>query len=223
MCFVLFVFLFNTDTQGNLDLETLEGRKYTKGDYAGRLLFVTFLKNDYIIEKRPERHPDLPKAIAPPYETSVRAYIIKSNKILKRIDSLNDLQGFVRIDSLEKAVEFVRLLTSGHTYFLFRPNIMIEVFKGSSKENRIIGECNPEFFKKHKLKNLEIELKEGFFEIKRYVVMLSWPLSKKNHDTSPFLYKIVEKVFPDGKYIVEKTKIMERIEFNDIPYLLEPE
>jgi hypothetical protein len=202
--------------------EFLSGEHYTQKNYTSRFLHVTFLKDGYTLEKRPELDPELTDAIAPPYETCVRAYIVKNNKIIKKINTINDFRGFIHIDSVEKAIELVRLRTSGHTYFLFRPDILVEVFKqanNNSKNNWMLGEESNDFFEKYRLKNLRIEKKKGFFEIKRYVIYFPWP-GAKEYPSPPILYLITEKVFEDGRYTFDKTKIMKGVEVKNLPHPL---
>jgi len=190
-----------------------------------RLMLTSFLKRGYTLEKRPEHDPNCTDGVfALPYETDVKCYILKDDKIQKQINSLNDLKDFVLIDTAEKAIEFVRLRTGSDTYFLFRPRIMVEVFRRESEilEKGVdFGACSPRLFNREKLNNLEITAKDGFFEIRRYVVSYLWP-SHRDYPQVPALYQTVEKVFRNGSYIYEERKILEGFEYNDIPYPLEP-
>ncbi|MFQ5456730.1 MAG: hypothetical protein ACE5EA_11140 [Nitrospirota bacterium] len=221
---ILCLFLFNSQAKGTMEVdEFLEGKNYTRGDYTGRFLYVSFLKEGFILEKRNERDPDLLGG-APPYEMDVKCYLMRDQNIIKKIDSLNDFQGFVYIDRAERAIEFVRLRSSENTYFLFRPEIMVEVFKRDSKnlgEDWIVGGASPDFFEKHKLKELEIKKEEGYFEISRYLVSFLWP-GAEEYPRPPRLFRVVEKVYMDGQYHIEKEMVLSKIDFFDIPYPLEP-
>lgn len=204
--------------------DSLQGNNYTKGQFTSRKLHLTFLKDNYRVEKRPESDPlDTSDRIALPYEMYVRAFIVGNKGVQKKIDSLDDLEGFVKIDNKAKAIEFVRFRTSAETYFLFRPEIMIEVHKqekGKSK-TAYLGGCSKEFFDKFELTNLHVEYKKDYFEIRRYLVHFSWPGSK--HYPSPAaLYYAVEKVFQNGRYIAVLKKIMDTVDYSEIPYPLEP-
>jgi hypothetical protein len=152
------------------------------------------------------------------YRRYMRVYLLKENTILKQISSLNDLQGFVQIDSAEKAIEFVWFRTSGRTYYLFRPNTMIEVFQRPTREleeGLYYGECSPEFFEQHHLNNLEVVEKEGYFEIRRYLLAFPW---EGEGVEVPTLYQTIEKVYEDGNYIIEKKKVFEGFVYHDISY-----
>ena len=204
--------------------ETLRGTHYTKGEYIGRYLYLSSLQRGYTLEKRPEMSPQTPDLIVPPAELDVRAFILKENQIVKAVHSLHDLQGVVQINSPEEAIEFVRLRTSGHTYFLFRPDMMVEVFKQPDKElrkNFIYGGCSPDFFEQHNLQDLEIIEEHDYFVIRRYTVGFSWSTSSRPSE-SPTLYKIIEKIYQNGQYEIEKKLVLQNIDFFDIPYPGEP-
>ena len=84
--------------------EYLIGENYTQGQILGKKLYVSFLKKGIRLEKRCKLNPYAEGWIMLPYEGYVSAYIIKDNKIIKKVDSLNSLQGFVEIDNIEKAM-----------------------------------------------------------------------------------------------------------------------
>ncbi|MBI4689518.1 MAG: hypothetical protein HY754_04520 [Nitrospirae bacterium] len=219
------------------DYELLEGINYSKGDFTGITIHTSFLKKGYVLEKRPEKHPDMPAAIAIPYEMNVRLYLIKGKSILKRINSLSDLHGYVNIDSKEKAKEFVRLRTSNSTNFLFRPEIMVEIYKQDKKrldkdwEKRlkkhgiprddwhgIPGGTMPEFFGKNNLSGLQIEKSSRFFEIKRFLLRTVWPGSK-NFDTplgKAVILRVKETVSSEGEYSMEEEIFRKDVKRGDV-------
>jgi hypothetical protein len=194
----------------------VSGKSYTRGNYLGQRLYVSFMKPGYTLEK----HPPMAEAVAPPYETHVRPYVLKDGKIVKEITSLNDFEGLVVIDTAEKAVEFVRLMTSEQTYYLFRPAIRIEVFKKNSN-TVIYGGCSPGFFTRNNFKELEIEPRGDYFEIRRTILLYLWP-GARDYPQSPVVYRTTEKVFSNGAYILTAEKVQETIAYDDIPYPLEP-
>ena len=141
------------------------------------------------------------------------------------MDSLNSLKGFVEIDNIEKAIEFVRFNTSGHTYFLFNPNIMVEVYDRENKKGEIYpyGSCPSGLFHKYNLKNLQVKVQKDYFEVRRYLLFSPWNKDAiVNYDKYPILYRVVEEVYKDGTYKIDKTEIMRGIELFEIPHPLPP-
>lgn len=200
--------------------DSLSGTTYTKGEYTGRELHLLSLNEPYHLEKRPEFSPQTPDGIAPPYEGDVRIFIMKGQQIIRLVKTLHDLQGSVFIDTPEKAIEFVRLRTSQQTYFLFRPEILTEVFKrppGKLPQGIFGGACSPDVFEKHHLTNLTWVERDQFFEITRYVLSFLW--GGFHSDDPVELYRMIERVYKDGGYlIVEKKLIVSEVDFSDIPY-----
>ncbi len=191
------------------------GKHYTKGKYMSRFLYVSFLKEGYTLEKRPKFDPHNLEMVSFGYEMTSDCYLVKDKQLVKKITLLNDLEGFANVNSVEKAIEFVRFRTSPSTYFLFRPDVMNEVVKRKNKW-RFFGACSPEFFEKHKLKRLELETKKGYFVITRYVIRYPW----KETEIPQTLYRIIERVFENGKYEVEETKIVEGFTHKEIAHPL---
>ena len=223
---VFYLFVFSLEAkEPTMDVDYfLKGENYTCKNYFGRFLFVTFIKKGYGLEKRPEQQPELLQSGAPPYEMDVKCYLVKGKKIIKKIDSLNDLKGFVQIDSAGKAIEFVRLRTSEHTYFLFRPEIMIEVFDRDgekTKEQLRLGGVSHAFMKENKIKNMHVVNRGEYYEITRFLLNYSWP-GAKEYPSSPSLFQVLEKVYSDGRYYMEKTLHLSGVNYKDIPYPLHP-
>lgn len=226
VCIVISLFVFNSEAgEGKIDVNKfLEGKNYTKGDYGGRFLHVTFLKDGYTLENREERQPERFDYAGIPLETHVRCYLIKDQKIVKMVSSLNDLRGYVVLDSEEKAIEFVRLLTSAYTYFLFRPEIMVEVVnreKAGFPKYSIDGEASADFFEKHKLQELKVVRKNGYFEITRDLVYFPW-YGAKDYPGPAKVFRALERVYSDGQYHMEKTLYLSEVNYKDISYPLLP-
>ncbi len=203
--------------------EYLLGDKYVVNDGYDRELNITFLMKEYVLEKRPERDPDnTSDFISPPYEMYVRAFLILNDKIQKEVTSLSSFEGYANIDTVEKAVEFVRFRTSGYTYFLFRPDVLIEVFDKEKIELRLenyYGGCSSEFFEKHNLKNLTINDNKKYYKISRF--LLSFPSYSVNKKCAT-LYYVIEKVYKNGKYEIEKKRVLDGLKYQDIPYPFTP-
>lgn len=200
--------------------DSLLGYHYTQGEYIGRYLSLTSLESGYTLEKRSETRPEVPDTCFPPYEACARAYILKDNIIVKRIHQLNDLQHAVYIDSEEKALEFARLRTSMHTYFLFRPVIFFEIYKRTKEESpdtSLYGSCSSSFFDRHGLQELELVKRNGYFEIHRDVLQILWHGAPGYPDV-PKIYRITERIYEDGAYTLEKKLLLQDIQHSDIPY-----
>lgn len=192
------------------------GTNFTMGDYFGKYLNVSFLKEGYSVEKHPKnflnKHGEKYEI---PYESDVRAYIMKEGNIQKKVKSLNNFEGYGKIDSKEKAIEFVRFRTSEETYFLFQPNIRIELFFYDESRKTRIGRCSEAFKDMYNIKNIEVVEKEGYFEIKRFLLFIYWPGSDKFSQPAS-LYYANEKVFKDGKYLIQANKISDNVERRDV-------
>lgn len=214
-CLVCFVgFQPHSEAQTDLPhLEMLSGRNYIKNFFLkdnAFLFYLSSLKDGYTLEQRNETDLEETYWFPGHHRRYMRAYIFKENTIVKPVTSLNDFQGFVRVDTVEKAIEFARFRTSLQTYHLFRPHVMVEVFKRPPvwelEEPVPSGRCIPEFFEQHHLNNLEIAAKEGYFEIRRYLLAFPW---EGDGVEEPILYKTVEKVYENGSYTREQETVLE--------------
>lgn len=145
-----------------------------------------------------------------PMEQGVLCYLFKDKEVIKTIRSLNDLKGYVTVSTKKQAIEYARLITSGATYFMFRPEVMIELCdENTADANEIIwGKCQGSFFNRHKIKNLECIKKDKYFEIQRYVNICDWSDEMKLDNRTSSIAKLVEGIYPDGQYIIEKKYII---------------
>jgi len=226
LCLLLYLSMPNLEARGEgMDVDIfLKGEVYAKGDYTGRFLYVTFLKEGFFLEKRDEHQPTLVNYVGIPYAANARCYLTNGHEVVKMVSSLGDLKGYVLIDSKEKAIEFVRLRTSGFTYFLFRPEIMVEVFDRESKGSATFlmwGAASTEFFTKHKFEELKIEKMNGYFEITRDLLYFPW-YGASDYPGTAKLFKVSETVYSDGQYRMTKTLYLSEVNYEDIPYPLLP-
>lgn len=185
---------------------TLDGSHYIPKFLEGRNIFLISLKRGTRLKIGGS--PDDIEGISPPAEANTFCYLFKDGRLIQLVNSLQDIKGHVKIDSEEKAIEYIRLLTSARTYFLFRPKVMIELFRPDvqNSEETSLGRCTYDFFSKHKLENLKCVSKKDYFEIYRYVVVCPWPGA--DDDSKVAIYKIIEKVYPDGQYEITKKDII---------------
>ena len=217
---VLSVLFYGTYSYAvNID-DYIEGGNYTGGNYTGKKLYVSFLKEGFRLEKRNYSNPNETNFLTGfPYEAWVRVYIIKEDKVQKEIKTLNDFESYALIDTKEKALEFVRFRTSEQTFYLFRPDVMIEVDAddNTKQKKQIYGICSKKNCSKYQIKTLEIINKENYFEIQRYLLGFPWP-GQDNFDDYPTLYHVVENVYKNGRYEIIKTKIADGFNHNEISY-----
>lgn len=194
---------------------TLSGDLYTRGDSTGKRLHLSSLKTPYRIEKKARAEDDI-----------VRAVLLRGDEVVAELDSLQDLQGYVEIDSPEEAIEYVRFRTSDQTYSLFQPRVLVEVTRRSSIlgieiAKGTFGVASAPFFDRHRLSELRVRREGDRFVINRFAVMTLWP-GAEGHPKPPALHRLTERVFSDGSYEVEEEPVLERFDSADVIYPGEP-
>jgi hypothetical protein len=95
------------------------------------------------------------------------------------------LKGYVNISTPEQALEFVRLFSDTNTFYLFKPNNRQDDFLEVTLEATKLGDLH--------VPSPIVTSFEGYFRIERFVCAYDG-----------VLYKIQEKLSPDGEYVITK-------------------
>jgi hypothetical protein len=103
--------------------------------------------------------------------------------------------GYVRILDEKQALEFIRLFTGLETHYLFDNNELIEVFPSLHQPSW--GELSKEEFRRLGLQKPTVSKSDTAFVIVRFLA-----------DTGGKIYRVEERVYPNGKYKIESRELV---------------
>lgn len=144
-----------------------------------------------------------------PVEAFLHLYAVKENKIIKKINKLQDLTDLgIEIKTKKEALDFVNLSRSEETHYLFNkgPESCIKLIRISDKEKQKIGTITDSEFKELNLKDTAVIKRDDKFIIEMNLAK-SKPVSDKIE-----IIRVVESVSVSGEYKLLEKKVIAIVE-----------